>query len=64
MAPCIDIRDEMRMKNHFQIPEEYKLYAIIAIGHPAKIANPRPRLPINQLVYNEKFGEEYYKEEV
>lgn len=64
VAPCIDIRDEMRMKNHFQIPDEYKLYAIIAIGHPAKIANPRPRLPINQLVYDEKFGEEYYEKEV
>lgn len=61
VAPCIDIRDEMRMKNHFLVPDEYKIYAIIAIGVPAKIANPRPRIPLKDLIYDEKFGEAYYE---
>lgn len=61
VAPCIDIRDEMRMKNHFQVPDEYKIYAIISIGVPAKIANPRPRIPLNELVFDEEFGEAYYE---
>jgi nitroreductase len=61
VAPCIDIRDEMRMKDHFQVPDEYKIFAIIAMGIPAKNANPRPRIPLNQLVFNEKFGDSYYE---
>ena len=61
VAPCIDIRDEMRMKEHFSVPDEFKIFAIIAMGVPAKLANPRPRIPLNQLVFNEKFGESYYE---
>ena len=61
VAPCIDVRDEMRMKNHFQVPDEFKIYAIISIGVPAKIANPRPRISLTQLVFDEKFGEAYYE---
>lgn len=61
VAPCIDIRDEMKMKEHFEVPEDYKIYAILSIGKPAKIARPRPRIPLNELTYNEKFGEPYYK---
>jgi len=61
VAPCIDVRDEMRMKNHFQVPNEFKIYAIISIGVPAKIANPRPRISLTQLVFDEKFGEAYYE---
>lgn len=62
VAPCIDVRDEMRMKNHFQVTDEFKIYAIIAIGAPAKLANPRPRIPLKDLIFNEKFGVAYYEE--
>ncbi|WP_313341880.1 nitroreductase family protein [Sedimentibacter sp.] len=62
VAPCIDIRDEFRMKEYFEITDEYKLFAIISIGYPAKMANPRPRIPLKDLVFNEKFGETYYEE--
>lgn len=61
VAPCIDVRDEIRMKNHFQVPDEFKIFAIISIGVPAKMANPRPRIPLTQLVFDEKFGEAYYE---
>lgn len=61
VAPCIDIRDELRMKEHFEVPEEYKLFAIISIGKPARIARPRPRIPLNELTFDGKFGVPYYK---
>jgi len=62
VAPCIDIRDEMKMKNHFNVPDEYKIYAILSIGEAAKTARPRPRIPLKELTFNEKYGEPYYKE--
>lgn len=62
VAPCIDIRDELRMKERFEITDDYKLFAIISIGVPAKLANPRPRIPLKDLVFNEKFGVAYYEE--
>lgn len=60
VAPCIDVRDELRMKEHFSVPEEFKIFAIISVGVPAKTANPRPRIPLKDLVFNEKFGDSYY----
>jgi nitroreductase len=63
IAPCIDIRDEERVKALLHIPEGFKAVSIISIGHPTRPHRPRPRLPINQLVFAEKWGEPYYKEQ-
>ncbi|MGD8455171.1 MAG: nitroreductase family protein [Anaerolineales bacterium] len=63
IAPCIDIRDEERVKVLFGVPEELKIVSIVAVGHPTRPHRPRPRLPINELVYSEKWGQAYYKEE-
>jgi len=62
IAPCIDIRDEERIKSLLGLPEEFKAVSIIAIGHPTRPHRPRPRLPIHELVFREKWGEAYYKE--
>ncbi|KYO68724.1 nitroreductase family protein [Thermovenabulum gondwanense] len=62
IAPCIDIRDELKVKEYFKIPEEYKVISILSIGKPSRIPNPRPRIPLKDLVFNEKFGEAYYSE--
>lgn len=63
IAPCIDIRDEERIKDLVSIPEGFKAISIISIGHPTRPHRPRPRLPITELVFSEKWGENYYKEE-
>lgn len=63
IAPCIDIRDEERIKALLDIPEGYKAVSILSVGHPARYPRPRPRLPINELVFKEKWGVAYYKEQ-
>ncbi len=63
IAPCIDIRDEERIKDLLGIPEGYKAVSILSIGHQTRAHKPRPRLPINELVFTEKWGDPYYKEQ-
>ncbi len=64
IAPCIDIRDEERMKALLGIPEEFKAVSVLSVGHPTRPHRQRPRLPINELVFTEKWGQPYYKEQV
>ena len=63
IAPCIDIRDEERLKDLLGVPEEIKVVSIVAIGHPTRPHRPRPRLPLNELVFDEQWGNAYYEEE-
>jgi nitroreductase len=63
IAPCIDIRDEERLKDLLGVPEGIKIISIIAVGHPTRPHRPRPRLPLNELVYDEKWDIAYYEEE-
>jgi nitroreductase len=62
IAPCFDARDEERLKKIFEIPAGFKAVSIIAIGHPSRPHKPRPRLPIQELVFKEKWGITYYKD--
>lgn len=62
IAPCIDVRDEERIKSLLGLPEEIKAVSIIAIGHPTRPHKPRPRLSINELVFSEQWGDPYYEE--
>lgn len=63
IAPCIDIRDEERLKALFAIPEGIKVVSIVAIGHPTRPHKPRPRLERHELVFDETWGAPYYQEE-
>jgi len=62
IAPCIDIRDEERLKNLLGIPADAKAVSIISIGHPPRPHRPRPRIAIKDLVFRETWGEPYYEE--
>jgi nitroreductase len=63
IAPCIDIRDEERVKALLAIPAGFKAVSIISVGRPARPHKPRPRMPIYQLVFSEQWGEPYYKDQ-
>ena len=61
IAPCIDIRDEERIKALLGIPEGFKAVSILSVGHPTRPHRPRPRLPITELVFSETWGTPYYE---
>lgn len=63
IAPCIDIRDEERVKDLLGVPEGIKVVSIIAIGHTTRSPRPRPRFALNELVYSENWDSLYYREE-
>src|SRR5512136_164941 len=63
IAPCIDIRDEERIKDLLGVPEGFKAVSLISIGHLTRVHRPRPRLAIKDLVFDTKWGEPYYKEQ-
>ena len=63
IAPCIDIRDEERIKALLGIPEGFKAVSIISLGHTTRQPKARPRIPIHELVFNEKWGDAYYEEQ-
>jgi nitroreductase len=63
IAPCIDIRDEERVKALLGMPEGFKVISIVSIGHPTRPHRPRPRIPVEDLVFLEKWGESYYEEQ-
>lgn len=62
IAPCIDIRDEERIKDLLSIPQGYKAISIISIGHPTRPHRPRPRLLLDEIVFSEKWGKNYFEE--
>jgi nitroreductase len=63
VAPSIDIRDEKRINDYFGITQEYKMFAIVTIGEPDQSPGQRPRLPLSELTFSEKFGVPYYEKE-
>ena len=63
IAPCIDIRDEERIKGFLGIPEGFKAVSILSVGHPTRPHRQRPRMPIHELVFTETWGDPYYKEQ-
>lgn len=62
IAPCIDIRDEERIKSLLDIPEGFKAVSIISVGHPTRPHRARPRIAMKDIVFSEKYGDLYYKE--
>jgi nitroreductase len=64
IAVCFDVREEERTKELLGIPEGFKTISLISVGHPTRPHRQRPRIPINQLVFSETWGEPYYKEKV
>lgn len=56
IAPCIDIRDELKLKELLGVPEGYKIISIIPLGYADRIPKPRPRIALEELCFAERFG--------
>ena len=39
------------------VPHGYKIVPPLAIGYPDESPNPRPRMPLEDIVYYEEFGQ-------
>ena len=63
IAPCIDIRDEERIKDLLGIPEGFQSHQHPLHRSSDPAAPPRPRMALKDLVFSEKWGDTYYKEE-
>jgi nitroreductase len=56
VSPVSDMRDDIKTMKLLKIPHGYKIIAPLAIGYPAESPNPRPRLPLEQIIFYEEFG--------
>lgn len=56
VAPVSDMRDDIRTMKLLKIPHGYKVIAPLAIGYPNESPNPRPRLPLEEIIFYEEFG--------
>jgi nitroreductase len=52
--------DEQKIKTHFHVPDRYLVAALLAIGDGEASLPPAHELPLESLVYSEKFGESYF----
>ncbi len=62
-AATLDVRDERRINDYFGIPAGYKTFGMLAVGEPARYPHARPRHPLSEIVFKEKFGVPYYEKE-
>jgi len=62
IAPCTDIRDEIEVNKLLGITKDYKVISIIPIGHMDRLPNPRPRLMLKEITFENKMGNPYFKE--
>ena len=62
-AYWISVFDEQRIKTHFHIPDRFLVAALLALGHGEQPLPAASELPLQSLVYQEKFGEAYANRE-
>ncbi len=62
IAPCTDIRDELRVNELLNVPKDYKVISIIPIGHMDQLPNPRPRLELKEITFENQLGNPYFKD--
>lgn len=57
VAPVSDMRDDIKIMELLNVPHGYKVVMPLVIGYPDESPNPRPRLPLEEVVYYEEFGQ-------
>lgn len=58
-AYWVSVFDEQKIKTHFHIPDQFLVAALLAIGYGETPLPLATNLPLQSLVYEEKFGEAY-----
>ena len=53
----IKLIDDQSVLKILNVPEGYYNTGILSIGYPDQSPNQRPRLPLNSIVFYEKFGQ-------
>ncbi|TDA68294.1 MAG: nitroreductase family protein [Clostridia bacterium] len=57
-AVTSDPRDEARTKAVLNIPEDWKVISAVSIGYPGEAPGPRPRKPLEDIVYYDRWGQD------
>lgn len=57
IGPVTDVRDELKVKELLNIPEEYKIVSVVALGYPDEDPKPRPRKELEEVTFYERFGQ-------
>ena len=57
VAPVSDMRDDIKAMDLLKIPHGYKIALPIAVGWPDENPNPRPRIPLEDLISYDTFGQ-------
>lgn len=55
IAPVEDVRDEEIAANLLGVPDGFKLITTVALGYPTRTPGPRPRKPLEDIVFYERF---------
>ncbi|MCX8185115.1 MAG: nitroreductase family protein [Sulfolobales archaeon] len=53
------LRNIEEIQKTLELPENYVPIAILALGYPAEKPQPRPRKPLEEIVYLDKYGNKY-----
>ncbi len=53
--------EDNKVKEILDIPEHIEVMALLPVGIPDEVPSPRPRLNLDEIVYNEKYGEKCTK---
>ena len=56
VAPVCDFIDEVETATLLKIPQGYKVALPLAVGYPDESPGPRPRWPLEDILYVEEFG--------
>ncbi|MDR4508980.1 MAG: nitroreductase family protein [Candidatus Brocadiaceae bacterium] len=51
--------EDSRVKAILEIPKDIEIIALLPVGYPAEDPPQRPRFTLEQIAYNEKYGETY-----
>jgi len=57
-----DPRDGEKTERLLGLPGDAFVHYVISLGYPDESPNPRPRKPLYDVVYAEKYGQNYFEE--